>query len=114
MDIYAAAANGGLASQNQPLATPCSGEACKPPPTSTAADQTPGSSSLSGPGNLTPSEAPVPKPKQLTRAQLLAKALRTCLKKPKRQRPSCIAHARKLYGVRTVKKATKRSRRGTR
>jgi hypothetical protein len=41
---------------------------------------------------------PKTKPKALTRAQKLAKALKACKKKPKRERPSCEKQARKLYG----------------
>jgi hypothetical protein len=37
-------------------------------------------------------------PKPLTRAQKLAKALRACSKKPKRERARCRATAQKLYG----------------
>jgi hypothetical protein len=49
--------------------------------------------------------------KPLTRAQLLAKALKTCKKlKPKKKRHACEASARKKYGL--AKKAKKRSRGG--
>jgi hypothetical protein len=62
---------------------------------------TPASTSASGPGNLAappPVEAVV-KVKTVSRAQKLAKALRTCKKKLKgKRRASCEAKARRLYG----------------
>jgi Tol biopolymer transport system component len=54
-DLYDAKVDGGIASQNEPPASPCGGEACKPPASSQPAEQTPGSSGVSGSGNLTPS-----------------------------------------------------------
>ncbi len=44
----------------------------------------------------------------LTHAQLLAKALRACAKKPKKKRARCFAQAKKRYG--TTKKAGRRRR----
>jgi hypothetical protein len=49
MDIYDARVGGGFPFTPPP--EPCSGDSCKPPPSGTPPDQTPGSSSLSGPGN---------------------------------------------------------------
>ena len=68
-----------------------------------------GSAAFSGPGNLVPPAAKhevksvtvSTKPKPLTRAQKLTKALRACRKQhphAKRKRQGCEAHARKLYG----------------
>ena len=51
LDVYDARAGGGLATQNQAKATPCSGEACKSPPPPPPPAEAPGSSSFSGPGN---------------------------------------------------------------
>ncbi len=49
-----------------------------------------------------PSETPgagnTPPPKSPTRAQKLAKALKTCARQPRRKRNACIKHARKRYG----------------
>jgi hypothetical protein len=67
-----------------------------------------GSATFSGSGNLRPLPAPTPaKPKPLSRAQKLAKALRACRKKPrsKRSRISCEKQARKRYGVSDAKKS---------
>ncbi len=45
----------------------------------------------------TPITAP-PKPKPLTRAQKLAKALKACKRQPKRKRATCVKQAKKTYG----------------
>jgi hypothetical protein len=57
-DLYDARVGGGFVAQNEAPVLACSGEACKPPASSQPAEQTPGSSGLTGAGNLTPS-APV-------------------------------------------------------
>ena len=88
----------------------CEGDACQNPPAAPI-DQTPASLTFSGAGNL-PGEAPLPepKPKSLTRAQELAKALKACKREPRKDVPSCDARARKRYGTKTKKgKATKGS-----
>jgi hypothetical protein len=51
VDVYDARVGGGLASQNAPPETPCSGDACQGPATPPPADTGPGSSAFSGPGN---------------------------------------------------------------
>jgi WD40 repeat protein len=68
------------------------------------------SATFSGSGNLA-SGAP-PKPKPLTRAQKLARALKACKKKPKKRRAACRARARRLYGAshRAKRIAAKRGR----
>jgi SMP-30/Gluconolactonase/LRE-like region len=54
---------------------------------------------LGVPSLVFPREAAVtPPPKPLTRAQKLAKALKTCNRKPKAKRPACRRKARKSYG----------------
>jgi hypothetical protein len=50
-------------------------------------------------GNVTPS----PKMTSLTNAQKLAKALRTCKRKPRKQRASCVKQAHKKHGTTAVK-----------
>jgi hypothetical protein len=89
--------------------TPCtSAETCKPPPSEPPAESFPATAAFNGPGNLVspPSvEKPVIKtktPAQL-RAEKLAKALKACEKKPKKQRAKCEMQARRKYGP--VKKA---------
>jgi hypothetical protein len=57
--------------------------------------------------NIKPVPMP-PAPKRLTRAQLLAKALATCNRKPKKKRASCKSQARRKYGPITKGVAKKR------
>jgi hypothetical protein len=69
----------------------------------------PASSMFSGAGNLTPPAAAV-KPKPLTRAQLLAKALKACKKqRSPKGRARCIKRARAKYGPKHPAKAKKSS-----
>ena len=65
----------------------------------------PASQTFAGPGNPAPPVAQQVKPKPLTRAQKLKKALAACKKKPKAKRAQCERHARKQYGP--VKKKAK-------
>jgi len=74
-----------------------------------------GSATFSGPGNASSPAAkgqvqgakgatPTPKPKPLSRAQKLAKALKACKKQHQaKKRKGCEAHARKLYGAKGKK-----------
>ncbi len=79
----------------------CSEEACHGAAAGSPAGQTPASATFNGPGNLTPPPpAPAVKPKSLTRAQKLAKALKACRMKHNRHRRSeCERAARHLYGA---------------
>jgi hypothetical protein len=91
----------------------CSGETCRGATGTTPELQLPGSTSQAGGGNLLPpveaKPAAKPKPKPLTRAQKLAKALKACGKdKKKKKRASCEAQARKRYGAKS--KAARSSR----
>jgi len=99
-DVYDAHIGGGFPA---PPAPACSGEGCQAPPTGHEPFPLAASSLFSGGVNLTPraiSAAPPvkSKPKRLTRAQLLAKALKACKKKPKKKRKACEAQARRKYG----------------
>ncbi|HST33080.1 MAG TPA: hypothetical protein VLJ80_06115 [Solirubrobacteraceae bacterium] len=78
---------------------PCaSAESCRPAPALQPSFGAPPTLTLSGAGNLPPS-APAAKPKPLTRAQKLAKALSACHKdKRKKKRRACEAQARKRFG----------------
>ena len=60
-----------------------------------------------GPGNLPPPPKTTHKPRALTRAQKLSRALKACAKKPRRQRALCQKRARSQYGVKhkTAKKS---------
>lgn len=79
---------------------PCTNEAsCKASPTpQPSIFGSPSSATFQGPGNLTPAPAVKAKVKPLTRAQKLAAALKTCKKKPKKQRAGCEKQARQRYG----------------
>jgi len=69
-----------------------------------------GSATLGGPsGNF----APASKPKALTRAQKLAKALKVCKRdKSKRKRAACEKQARRKYGATKAKRADRNRRSG--
>jgi hypothetical protein len=88
---------------------PCNnGEACKAAPTpQPAMFGDPASATFTGAGNpAQPASAPAAKAKPLTRAQKLAKALKTCRKdKSKSKRSSCEKQARKRYGPKPKAKA---------
>jgi len=60
----------------------------------------PSSATLTGQGNPPPTVKAIAKakPKPLTRAQKLTRALKACAREPKRKRPACKALARKRYG----------------
>lgn len=104
VDAYDAREDGGLESQNMPSAGSCESETCRGGPGSGPAFGVPSSVSLSGVGNLAPPvESTVPvkpkaKPKALTRAQKLVRALKACEKRSKRERARCERQARKRYG----------------
>jgi hypothetical protein len=82
----------------------CEGEACHNP-VPAPIDTTPSSLAFAGAGNLAPPSTLVVKPKSLTRARQLAKALRACARKPKLKRARCRAQAQKRYGTSAKKTA---------
>jgi hypothetical protein len=83
--------------------TPCaSAEECKPPSSEPPAEAFPATAAFNGPGNLVSpptTEKPVVKPKTADeiRAEKLAKALKACGKKPRKQRAKCEKQARGKY-----------------
>jgi hypothetical protein len=116
VDVYDAREDGGIASQNPPLAPPCESERCRGPYTAALALGVPSSVALTGVGDLAlPPEEPrrsQPKAKttRLARARERARALKACEKRPKRQRARCRVQAQIKYG----KKAKKSARRAGR
>ncbi len=109
-DLYDARVDG-----VQPVAPPaCSGTGCQGVPAPPPTFATPSSVTFEGVGNFPP-PAPEPavkiKPKALTRAQQLSKALATCHgKHDKHTRARCETRARKRYAA--AAKANRSSRRG--
>jgi hypothetical protein len=89
----------------------CSGDTCQGSPSTPPVFDSPSSVAFSGGGNLTPTVSePMAQPKALTAAQKLSRALRACLKDPKRGRGSCEAQAKRRYGH--TSRALKSDRRG--
>jgi hypothetical protein len=109
-DLYDARVEGGIATQNQPAPTSCTGEGClgsvDPPPVL----EVPSSATFAGVES--PAPQPSAKPKPPTRAERLASALKACRKRPRKQRAGCEARARKRYPKLTTKVA--RARRSVR
>ena len=113
-DIYDARVDGGF--REPALPVECEGEACQGPLSAPPVFGAPGSVSTPGGGNsprapAAPTKPATPQSKPLTRAQKLANALKTCRKKPKKQRRACEKQARRAYGP--ARKA-KKSRNGGR
>ncbi len=94
----------------KPPVTPpqCTGSGCQGVPATPPIFATPPSVSYAGVGNFEPSspKAVVVKQKSLSRAQKLARALRTCEKGKKTRRASCRANARRRYGVKKRAKSS--------
>jgi hypothetical protein len=87
----------------------CTGTGCQGVPPGPPSFATPSSATFNGVGNFTAQGTTTPKPKSLTRAQKLAKALKACTRsRVKRKRISCEKHARKLYApAHKARKATR-------
>jgi hypothetical protein len=112
LDLYDARVGGGI---EVAATAPCLGDSCQGPPASPPASPEPGSAVFRGQGDLAASSVfgSDVKPRPLTRAQKLARALKACTKRPKKKRRACRAEARRRYGpIRT--KAKRRSTRGRR
>lgn len=108
MDIYDLHVGGGFTTGHG--APPCEGEACQGLAAGAPTFATPSTVSFSGPGNQqAPATATQPKG-PLTRAQRLARALRTCAKKKgKGRREACRRKARKRYGSGRTRKSAVRT-----
>ncbi len=97
VNFYDARIDGGFPA---PVAPPgCGGDACQGSLSAPPAFGAPSSAVFAGGGNLTPPvSTPVAAPKGLTAGQKLSRALKACLKDPKRRRASCEAKAEKRFG----------------
>ena len=104
-DLYDARVGGGLEGQSPVASSPCEGEACRGSAGAAPAFAAPASAASSGSGNVPapPQPAAPGKPKSLTRAQKLERALRACRKQAKSRRARCRAQAEKRYGVKAKK-----------
>jgi len=97
-DLYDARVGGGFPAAPH---TACTGTGCQGVPAAPPIFATPATATFEGIGNFPSPAAPVPagKPRPLTRAQKLSKALRACRRKHGRRRASCERQARKRFGV---------------
>jgi hypothetical protein len=106
LEVYDARVDGGF----PPSSTGCSGAACQGalPPGSPAPSSAPASAVFTGAGNYPPGPPPL-KPRVLTRAQLLARALAVCRRAHPRghARAACERRGRARYG--RVRHPAKRS-----
>jgi hypothetical protein len=110
VDFYDARIGGGFPAPVEPAG--CQGSVCHGPPAGAPVFGAPSSAMFAGSGNLpTPPETPVVRTRGLTRTQKLARALRACLKQPKRRRHSCQVRARLNYGhAASVSKSDRRGK----
>jgi Tol biopolymer transport system component len=103
VDVYDVRMGGGFP-QPQPQTGGCVGDECQGVPSAAPSFNT--ASGFSGLGNLAPAKNNAVKPKTLTRAQKLARALKACKRKPKKARKRCQARARRKYSVKKAGKST--------
>ncbi len=109
VDFYDARVGGGFPVSVVPAG--CGGDACQGAPSAVPGFGIPSSVVFSGGGNLAPPvSVPVVAPKALSVAQKLSRALRVCLKEPRRRRVLCEARAKRRYG--RSSRAVKSDRRG--
>jgi hypothetical protein len=93
---------------------PCAGEGCRGAPEVAPSSPGAGSAVFSGAGNLAPAvSGPVVKPRALSRAQKLARALRAChADRARHKRVLCEAVAHRRFGVVSRSRKASRSRKG--
>jgi hypothetical protein len=109
IDVYDVRVNGGF--PQPPLSTGgCVGDECQGVPSAAPSFNT--ASGFTGLGNVVHSSTGRAKPKGLTRAQKLKRALRTCKRKRGKARHRCEARARKRYVAHKASKSTSRAARG--
>jgi hypothetical protein len=108
IDLYDIRVNGGVP-QALPQTGPCQGDECQGVPAAVPSFNT--ATGFVGLGNLVPRSKGSAKPKSLTRAQKLARALKQCRRKPHRARKRCIAQAKRRYGSHGRKSTSGKARR---
>jgi hypothetical protein len=115
LDVYDARIGGGFPAPA--ASSECQGEACQGALGAPLSLGVPSSATFSGAGNLAspvPSPGDTTRPRPLTRAQKLAKALKACrAKRDKRKRSACTKQARKRYGAKAVRAEKSGSGKGT-
>jgi hypothetical protein len=90
----------------------CAGSGCQGVPPAPPIFATPPSTTFNGVGNFPPPNIATTKPKALTNAQKLAKALKACrAKRNKRKRKSCEDQARSKYAPSKAKTSNRRAKR---
>jgi hypothetical protein len=109
-DWYDAREGGGFPAPS--TAIECSGEACREPFSSPPSLPIPGGTQVVvGGDNLAPLVAvarpATPKPKPLSRKQKLAKALKACRQKPRKQRAGCERQVRRKFQMPGTARARK-------
>ncbi len=117
VDLYDAREGGGIIAPAEQSPPACSGEYCQGPSPVPGSEPGPGSLAFTGAGNLIEPKSGLvagkPKAKTLTRAQVLARALRACRSKPKKKRVACERTARKKYATKaSAKRATSNRKAG--
>jgi hypothetical protein len=105
IDVYDVRVNGGFV-QPPPSTGSCVGDECQGVPSAAPSFNT--ASGFTGLGNVVHSSSGKAKPKSLTRAQKLRRALRACRRKHGKARHRCEARARRRYGVHKASKSTSR------
>jgi hypothetical protein len=111
VDFYDARVDGGFSAPQG--ATPCEGETCQEPATTPPSLAAPGSTIITGTGNLAVPLVSTPTPAKKTptqvRAEKLSKALKACHKiRSRASRATCEKKAKANYGTRVRAKKTDR------
>ncbi len=117
VDLYDAREGGGIIAPAEQSPPACSGEYCQGPSPVPGSEPGPGSLAFTGAGNLIEPKSGLvagkPKARTLTRAQVLARALKACKSKPKKKRAACERTARKKYATKaSAKRATSNRKAG--
>jgi hypothetical protein len=112
LDFYDARIGGGFPAESSP--PQCGEGTCQPANPAAAAKEAPGSATATGAGNLHPPVSAPVRPKPLTRAQKLTRALKACKHRPRHARKACEAQARRQFGPPARKAASAKSTRRSR
>lgn len=103
IDVYDVRIDGGFP-QPPPSTGACVGDECQGVPSAAPSFNT--ASGFTGLGNVVRPSSEKPRPKSLTRAQKLKRALKACKRRRGKARRRCEAQARKRYGAHKASKST--------